>query len=63
MADTPKSDLARYATFGLLGAVIGGALVYFFGGSLGMESPVSGAVGGGVAGVVATFIRARAGID
>ena len=56
-------DARRYAAYAVIGAVIGGAVVWFVADGFTMATLASGVVGGAVAGVIAGFVRTRAGLD
>lgn len=54
---------ARYAAYAAIGAVIGVVAVYFVADGFNLASIGAGLVGGAIAGVLAGFIRTRAGLD
>ena len=53
----------RYAAYAVIGAAIGGIVVWFVADSYSLATLGSGLVGGAVAGVIAGLIRMRAGLD
>ncbi|MEL6435965.1 MAG: hypothetical protein AAFP99_04125 [Pseudomonadota bacterium] len=55
--------LFRNLVFAVLGVILGAAAAYFFGEWLGLNSVVSAAIGGGIAGFVAGEVRRRTGLD
>ena len=63
MARRPDDAAARHAAYALLGAMIGGATVWFIADEFSLATLGSGLVGGAVAGVLAGFIRSRSGMD
>ncbi len=54
---------ARYAAYGLIGAALGGITVWFVADTYSFATFGSGIAGGAIAGLVAGFVRARAGLD
>lgn len=62
--DQPTGTPARrYAAYALIGAAIGSITVWFVADSVSFATLGSGLIGGAVAGVIAGFIRTRAGLD
>lgn len=63
MARRPDDPFARQAAYALLGAMIGGATVWFVADSFSLATLGSGLAGGAIAGLLAGFIRSRLGMD
>ena len=53
----------RYAAYAAIGAAIGAIVVWFVADSYSWTTFGSGLAGGAVAGVIAGFVRTRAGLD
>lgn len=60
--DNPNTA-QRYAAYGVIGAVVGGAVVWIIADSFSFATLGSGLAGGAVAGVIAGIVRTRAGLD
>ena len=54
---------ARYAAYALIGAALGGITVWFVADTYSVATFGSGIAGGAIAGVIAGFVRAKAGLD
>ena len=63
MAKRPDDTFARHAAYALLGAILGGATVWFVADDFSLATLGSGLAGGAIAGLLAGLIRARAGMD
>lgn len=61
--DPRSSKTARLAAYAIIGAVIGAFSVWFVADGFSLNALGSGIAGGAVAGVIAGFVRMRAGLD
>ena len=59
----PGSPAQRYAAYALIGAAIGAIVVWFVADGISLATLGSGLAGGAIAGVIAGFVRTRAGLD
>ncbi|MEQ8400548.1 MAG: hypothetical protein RIB53_19010 [Roseitalea porphyridii] len=59
----PGTPAQRYAAYALIGAAIGAIAVWFVADAVSLATLGSGLAGGAVAGVIAGFVRTRAGLD